>query len=313
VPIAVAECGMRQGPPQRQHVVSQVLLQRFTDSETHLLGAYDLVEGAERLLRPAAVAVVNRFIRRDAAEAERLWQQTERRLPAVFAALDDRSIFDRAELLDVLRDAIATHWARSKTLVAIFEQTWGHVRSRRRETLMKDNAKLAAIYRDVFGSDPQGADDFEATAELIYEAVERRAHEEDFFSERVLDNYETALKLVRQQQVQIGVPETGEFLISDAPVVSWKAGHSGLGPLGGVPWNEADGVFLPLGPHHVAAMGSPSGWVTIPTSAVDRLNVDQIRHAFRHVCYIPESLTAFVKTTRHSLLYARRNQNQEGE
>lgn len=133
---------MPEGVPVKQHVVSQVLRRRFVDPSTGLLAVYDLIEGTERLLPPQVVGFVRGFIRRDAAEAERLWQQTERRLSKVFAAVDDHTILEEPDLLDVLRDAIAMHWARSKTLLAVFEQTWRRLRGKRREILLQDKEKL---------------------------------------------------------------------------------------------------------------------------------------------------------------------------
>lgn len=294
---------MPPGEPERQHVVSQVVLRRFADTATGLLRVYDLVQGIEQPLRPQAVAVVRRFIHREAARAESLWQETERRVPAVFAAVDNGTIFDEPELLDVLRGTIALHWARSKMLLAVIDQGWQRVRALRRQILLDDREGLASAFRDYFGLEPAGPEGLVLVADAIYERIEEQIRDDDFYGERVRDNFEQTRRLVRRQQIQIGTPERGEFLISDAPVVAWRAGHGGLGPLGGVPWDAADAILFPIGPGHCAALGSPGGWVEVPEAIVARLNTDQVRHAFRHVCYRPGSqLTNHVENVRAQIL-----------
>jgi hypothetical protein len=280
---------MPQGQPEHQHVVSQILLRRFADSQSGLISAYDLNDGVERLLPPSSLGVVRRFIRKNPKEAEALWQQTESNLTEAFAAIDERTVFDQPAVLEVLRDAIALHWARSKTVMAVLEQSQERVRKLRRQGLAEKPEVLAAAYRDYFRVEPHGPADLEKIADLIHEQALAQLRAEDFFGERVIENFHESRERTRRHAVQIGIPEVGEFAIGDSPVVAWRAGHAGLGPLGGVPWSSADAILLPLGPGHCASLASEGGWISIPGHSVDRLNADQARHAFRHVYYRPGS------------------------
>jgi hypothetical protein len=83
--------------------------------------------------------------------------------------------------------------------------------------------------------------------------------------------------------------EGGEFLIGDVPALTVRAGHAGVGVLGGIALAEAGSVFLPLGPRHVAALGRADTIIHLAPNQVAEANALQLRGAIDYVYLRPGS------------------------
>ena len=90
-----------------------------------------------------------------------------------------------------------------------------------------------------------------------------------FVVERLVKNFAQTQSLIRQAKLEQVVASEGRFLIGDAPAQSLKAGHSGVGPMGGVPWAEATTVTIPLGPRHAIALGGTDGYIELDERQVE--------------------------------------------
>lgn len=59
--------------------------------------------------------------------------------------------------------------------------------------------------------------------------------------------------------------------------------------LQGVAWNDADAMFMPLGPHHAVALAKKASNNVATPRIVEQLNVYQVRSALREVFFHPDS------------------------
>jgi hypothetical protein len=117
------------------------------------------------------------------------------------------------------------------------------------------------------------------------------------FQESVVRNYEEVKTWLDDAPLEIAEPGEGvrEFLIGDSPAVALKAGWPGVGPLGGVTLSEATTMILPLGPRHLAAVGSAPQALLLDNAGVDIVNNAEVAHAIQGVYYRPGSgLGSFV-------------------
>lgn len=273
---------------KKQHLVSRVLLDRFAagQGKKRRIEAFDLVTHQTRLVRPNTVGFEKDFIRRDPQASESIWQAIEDRIGGVFTALEDQSLLRDSEAVESVREMIAVHWARSLMLKAVWRAAQHRTFSSRRAILLRDPEKLRQVFRDLTGLEPAGPQALEWAADRVYEAVANLMKEEDVFRERVHDNYQRMRSFAQNHPLQIGYT-SDQFIIGDAPVLALKAGFRGVGPLQGVPLDEADTVVLPLGPNHVAALGGESGFFQVPDHGVQMLNEGQVAHTFYAVFYRP--------------------------
>ncbi len=55
---------------------------------------------------------------------EKLWQETENKLPAALAAMDTGTLFARTGYVATIKDTIALHFARSKATRVVHYRVW---------------------------------------------------------------------------------------------------------------------------------------------------------------------------------------------
>lgn len=286
-------CGMSTPPvPRKQHVVSRVLLKRFASRATPT-GGLELLEfnvryGTERLRPPAAVGYVMDYLTAAASQAEQYWGEVENRLPAALAVVDDETVFEHTEHVETLKDCLALHLARSRTFRAIYDRLVQPRLAQIWERLMSDPAAVAEFRARHNGLWPAGP---EALASVVTPAVEQAEMtlSAQFFRDQVMEHYEKARQLVAGTALQIARPEDGEFLIGDSPAQSLAAGSTGIGPLGGIPWDGGTTIILPLGPGHLLGRSKEYRWVSLDAAGVRKLNSAQVGSAQDRVMYRPGS------------------------
>jgi hypothetical protein len=75
----------------------------------------------------------------------------------------------------------------------------------------------------------------------------------------MVELYAEATRRVAGAGIEVGIADEGEFLTSDAPAQSSRAGFAGVGPKGGVTWGGTTTIVLPIGRHHVLGVGRKTG------------------------------------------------------
>ena len=233
---------------------------------------------------PGGVGYIEDYIRDEPEVAEEHWQQVENRLPAAFDALDDGTALDDPAVVETLRDCLALHWARSRTLKAMHDSYLPQIEAKARLDMAGD-PNIAAIFYDRYKFWPAGPQALDVLAADFARELVAEFEKGEFLRERAFFNFDKAKTLAANAGLQIARPGEGEFVISDDPAQSLRGGHGGVGPLGGVPWGEADTIVLPLGPLHVLSLGAQHEWVELDEDGVRNINGAQIASAHERVIY----------------------------
>ena len=116
-----------------------------------------------------------------------------------------------------------------------------------------------------------------------------------FTADRMDALYDRALPLVKRGEIVIGLARAPELIISDTPAQSLRHGHPGVGPLGGVPWDRAGTIVMPIGPRHVILLGTKAEYRDLDAEAVADLNAAQVVAADETLAWHPDAdMRAFV-------------------
>jgi hypothetical protein len=95
--------------------------------------------------------------------------------------------------------------------------------------------------------------------------------------ERIESLYLNARAMTDSAGLEILTPPVGgEFLIGDVPALTVRADHAGVGVLGGLALADAQSVFLPLGPRHVAALGRANTTISLTPDQAAQTNARQL-------------------------------------
>lgn len=282
---------MPNGQLLDQHVVSAVLLRRWTENRRLLV--YDMRYDSVRLRSPRAEGYITGLIRVGAAEFEAKWAAIEQRIPPVFSAVDNGVIFDNATLVGHLKDFIALHFSRSRTMREV------HRRSMERaiEKLIQDGDdlrhpdRLDELFLLRYGLHSAGPEGRMAAYEAALREVRSQIEEgSGFFGERIDANFERIREDVNRWGIQIGVAADGaEFVISDDPVQTIDSATGRVGVLSGVPVSQADALVLPLGPRHIISASKTDEYFSVPKHGVTKLNSAQFVAAHEKVFCRPGS------------------------
>jgi hypothetical protein len=273
---------------KRVHLVSQVVLRRFCD-DTNNLSACSLKYGRTFRTGPKGVCYSTDIDQADPVGSEQLWKTVEDRLPEALDAVEAGTVLKDPGLSNVLRECLALHWARSRTLISMYEQALPRILDRQEREMWAD-PDLVSVFRDQHhGLWPAGPAGLMEAARGVRERVEKNFKESGFVGSRFLANFYEAKSRADGVSLQIGVSRGTGFLIGDAPAQSLKTGHRGVGPLGGVPWGEANTVFMPLGPHHVMSLNRTDEYVDMNEDNVRIVNRIQIVAAHQHVVWHPDA------------------------
>lgn len=288
-------------PYKYQHVVTRRLLDRWVNRPgTGRIQPFDVAQGIElREIPTRRAAVVEDFVRFLPVETERRWAQLEQHLPTVFSALDDGRLLEDPDLMEVARDCIALHYARSKTVRIVHALAQHRAVESQAQALRANPSALDRHYFDRTGFHPplnSGAHREWIIGELL-SGFAALVESGETFQESVIRNYEEVKDWLSSSTLEIAQPAegAGEFLIADSPAAALKPGWAGVGPLGGVTLAEATTIILPLGPRHMAAVARVSQVHQLDQAATDLLNSAEVAHAVQGVYYRPGSgLGSFV-------------------
>ncbi|MFJ2607988.1 DUF4238 domain-containing protein [Streptomyces sp. NPDC087425] len=287
----------------RQHLISQVLLKQFTmpgprGSGWQLL-PFDLRNPGRlhKLRSTGACGRAENFVAFDSASVEKLWCDVERRVPAAFAAVHAGTPFADPLHVATLRDLVVLHYVRSHHYRDVHTDAFerartsliGEMISRFPQHLRREALRETGLHL----SGPAALGSF---AERL---IERSSTVRDYESGRLFrtsieDTFHKMRAMASTWQLEVIMPETGQFLIGDNPAVTISV--EGSTTTYGMAFGDAGTLVLPVGPRHMLALGPDNLTATIPRTLVERLNLVQVHAADRYVYMHPRSgLAAFAE------------------
>ena len=285
------------GHVTEQHVISKVVLRRFAEPwgrDRALLICPFRLEYPEARHRPVGAdgcAKVDNFVGWASASVEALWKETEDRLPDALAAMDAGTLFARAEHVAVIKSAIALHFARSKATWLVHARVWAETVEQGRKRWLTEQRDLLAywFYREK-GLYPAGEEALGMFADELMELSRTLAGSGALWRERIESLYLNVRAITDSAGLEILTPQAGgEFLIGDVPALTVRADHAGVGVLGGLALADAQSVFLPLGPGHVAALGRANATISLTPDRAAETNARQLAGALEYVYLRPDS------------------------
>jgi hypothetical protein len=290
--------GTQNNPTQDQHTVTEGLLARFTDENSGKLKAYYLPRRREYDNPPSRV---KKYIEHDPQAHEDYWNtRVENYLPTAFAAVDGGTILDHPDLVKVLKDCIALHWARSAAYKQAHQELLKNVtEQQKRRWLENFRPALERAFYLRYGLYPAGIEALEHINDLLHEAPEIVTNGE-FFARRVRHNFDFACNHFASSGLEVarrppaGVP----FLIGDSPALSIAKRNGQVYTK--VPLHEAGTITLPIGPNRSIGLGKGGDkWIDLDESHVGQLNAMQVNDAMTWLMYHPNSgLKSFVDAVR---------------
>jgi hypothetical protein len=278
-----------------QHVTSKVVLKRFAEPAGPHQGLIrpfrlEYPHARHRLVGPGGCAKANNFVAWASASVERLWKETEDRLPDALAAMDAGTLFGNPGHVSVIKSAIALHFARSRAAQLVHQRVWAQTVARGRKRWMTENRRLLEywFYREK-GFYPAGNEALGIFAGELMGLSLALAGSGALWRERVESLYLQARVMTQAAGLEIVTPRDGEFLIGDVPALTLRAGHPGVGVLGGIALADAQSVFLPLGTRHAAALGRADKIIQLTSGQVAEVNTWQLKGAIDYVYLRPSS------------------------
>lgn len=269
----------------RQHVVSKTVLRNYTLGGTSAprITAVDLTDLTARDVGIADAGIAKNFIRVDSANAEEVWGRTETLIPAAVEAARNPTILQQPEHLEVLRRALALHFARAHSTLEILDRTWTALRGRLTETAAAEltHVLVPALERR-HGTTPTRQD----LVDLVHEA----ATETDeivasgaYARVRVEQLYDQALEKLESWHIEVVRVPSNDLVITDNPVVLARVGDDRRTSANRIALAEANSIVFPIAPDVLVSMGPQGGYTTATEQAVADLNRSQIAGARRFV------------------------------
>jgi hypothetical protein len=280
-----------------QHLVSQALLRRFTDSWPGRQGRVLASMNLDHPGSPPRPAGTGRcgfepdYLRYASRSAEALWKVTEDRLPEAAQAAMDGSLFQHPDLVQVIRDTMALHFVRSHQTPIVHRDAWLTTRDEARAQWLRNEAMLDWAFFKRYGLHPAagGRGAREAIVDELMRPMEELVGTGALLRIRIEHLFTEAKRIVNGAGLEIVSPAAGEFLIGDTPALALRFDRPHIGPIGGVAIGNAHQIVLPLGPRILASLGPTDSYGLVPAAMVEGLNEAQVRAARAHVYFRPGS------------------------
>lgn len=259
--------------PRRQHTVSRVVLRRFTRNGQ--LTVFDRDRSIVCPKGPGGAFFVEDFERLRPVEAEERWGPTESAMPRIYSLIRARTVLDDEAAVSTLIDLMAVHWVRSPAIRLAHERI--------ADAVIKDSFRkyesqaplLSQAYSQRTGLVASTAGELEWTNAQLHNVTPQVR--EKWWSDRAEVNFTQAREIFGRSCLQIGYARAGDFLIGDAPVITRKTDHDGLGPHQGVAIGDASEICMPIDPALIIALGPVPAMVELDRAAVERYNSFQLR------------------------------------
>lgn len=279
-----------------QHLISKVLVKRFAEPTGPHRGLVcpfrlEYPQARHRPVGPGGCAKLDNFVPWASASVERLWKETEDKLPDALAAMDAGTLLGNATNVALIKSAIALHFARSKATQIVHARVWAETIERGRNRWLTEHRQLLAhwFYREK-GLYPAGDQALEIFAGELLALSVSLADSGALWRERIESLYLQARAVTDAAGLEILIPpDSEEFLIGDVPALTVRADRAGVGVLGGITLGDAQSVFLPLGPRHAVALGRASTTIYLTAGQAADANAQQLRGAIDYVYLRPGS------------------------
>lgn len=280
----------------KQHLVSEVLIKRWALGGEVLCIDLDYPSARPKLRAPAAVGYKLDFIKVGSGRWEERWQKAETLAPQTFDAIDDRSIFDRPQLVEVLKDLIAIHFGRSHVVDVAWQLALGSDALDHRQEeivrILRQDGALDARFHHYTGLLSPGTPQARRLGfeRFVAEFTARAGEGGGSFADAVGEAADRMRDRLESHSLDIGVAEEGaEFILSDSPVQPLDHRTRRAGILAGVTIDQADTIVMPIGPTTVVAPGKQATFSDIPRPAVISTNAALVATAQRFVYVRPGS------------------------
>jgi Protein of unknown function (DUF4238) len=290
-----------------QHVVTKVILRRFVGVDGKgkgLLYPFRLryPDARHRLLGPDGCGKIKDFVAYASASAERLWKETEDRLPDALDAVDDGALLRSPEHMATIKDAIALHHARSEATRIAHIRIFIQAAAASRNLWLTDwRPRLEAAFFQAKGFYAVGD---QALGRFLDEMMQPNLDmvaSGRLFRARVEDIYLKAREFVSSSGLEVLKSGSSEFLIGDVPALTIPRHGIRPGILGGTALGDARTVIMPLGPRHLVALARTSVSAELTPDQVATANAYQVQGALEYVYLRPGSgLEQFVRFTTRS-------------
>ena len=289
--------GPTAGHVTEQHLISKVLLKRFAASSGPHQGLicpfrleYPLAR--HQPIGPDGCAKVDDFVAWAPASAEKLWKETEDRMPDALAAMDAGTLFGNAGHVSVIKSAIALHFIRSKAAWVIHARTWAKtVEKGRRRWLNENRQLLVSWFYLKKGLYPACDEALGMFADELMELSLALAGSGALWRERIESLFLRARAMTDAPGLEILTPQgSGEFLVGDVPAPTVRADRAGVGVLGGIALAEAQSVFLTSRPAARRSSGKTDRIIQLAPDQVATVNARQLSGAIDYVYLRPGSL-----------------------
>ncbi|MFF4104337.1 DUF4238 domain-containing protein [Streptomyces sp. NPDC001903] len=281
-------------PVRRQHLVSRVLLKRFTAPGSRGAGPqlypFDLhhPHQAHKLKGPAGCGWAPDFVPFASGSLEATWARTEQNLPRAFASLDSGRLFDEPEHHPVLRDLVALHWVRSYFYRDAFDRIYTDFRSLSSRWLLtsgQDLIRAAALQE--FGLHLTGTEGLQHMIDELLRPTDELFESGALLRIRMEEMFHKVRERIATAGLEIHAPASGELLIGDTPAQTLRMDQDGR--VYGTAIGDATTMVIPLGPKHLLTLGREHVQGVLSDEGRDVMNRLQIRAATRYVYYRPGS------------------------
>ena len=279
---------------RRQHLVSKVLLKQWAIDGRIL--AFNLETGSFRERSPKAEGYEEHFIVHGSGQAEARWREFEDRAHHALCAVEDGTLPSDPINVDATKGLIGLHLVRSRVATVMWKRAlhrqgepedFSHLD--RLRALVDSPEVQDAVFEHLTGLEPAGADArAHARAQVVERLNRRLGAGGEAFRDLLVENVGRFMRDFANHDVEIGVSDA-ELLIGDVPALTVDHASRSVGFLAGVTLQSADTLFMPLGPHHVAALGGRGGYRTLPASAAETVNHLQLISAYRKTYMLPAS------------------------
>jgi hypothetical protein len=247
-------------------------------------------ETRHQLFGPDSCGKIPDFIAFASGSAEWLWKEAEDKLHDALAAVDNGTLLDNPEHMATIKDTIALHYVRSSAARLVHVRTWIRV-------LAQSRARWLTSWRPLLEAEFYRAKGFYAAGDqalglfldqMMQPSIDS-AVSGQLFRVRAEDLFGQARELMSSLGLEILSPASGEFLIGDVPALTIRHDRSQADVLGGIAPGDANTVIMPLGPHHLAALGKTNLAGKLSPDQVASPNARQIASAIEYVYLRPGS------------------------
>jgi len=271
-----------------QHLVSRVVLRQWANWKNGPIGGLDMRSLEQRTDQVEKFAGLDDPGLNAPDATEKIWSdEVEVRLPHAFARLKAGELLSDRAAMTTVKNCIALHWARGFVLTELTQQIIP-LKVEEITASLTEQFSPQQIMSALTGVSLVSPDMSALLKQRISADFTKKLENERFMDEQFVVQYVKCKELISSHSLEIWHSNTDDFLIGDAPVVSYNKEDDKVGVLSGVSWDKADAIFMPLGPHHVVALAKTNTEREASPANVEQFNAMQVRGALREVFFRPD-------------------------